>query len=59
MLKNLESVFTGAYLNHSEKPSKLKESISQGTKLRRKTSNDFLKKKKKKRLSTLSCLEND
>ena len=57
MLKNLESVFTGAYLNHSDKPSKLKESISQGTKLRRKTSDDF--PKKKKRLLTLSCLENN
>ena len=46
VLKNLELVFAGVYLNYSDKPSKLKESISQRTKLRRKTSDDFPKKTK-------------
>ena len=33
-LKNLESVFTGIYLNYSDKPTESEESIAERTKLR-------------------------
>ena len=34
VLKNLVSVFTGVYLNYSDKPSESEESIAERTKLR-------------------------
>ena len=49
VLKNLKSVFTGVYLNYSNKPSESEESIAERTKLRRKRSDDIAKKKKNDR----------
>ena len=46
ILNNLESVFTGVYLNYSDKPSKSEESITERTKLRRQTSYEIAKKEK-------------
>ena len=46
VLKNLESVFTGVYLNYSDKPSESEESIVERTKLRRQRSNEIAKKEK-------------
>ena len=44
VLKNLESVFTGVYLNYSNKPSESEESISERTRLRRQRSDEIAKK---------------
>ena len=44
VLKNLESVFTGVYLNYFDKPSELEESITERTKLRRQGSDEIAKK---------------
>ena len=46
VLNNLESVFTCVYLNYSNKPSELEESIAKRTKLRRQRSNEIAKKEK-------------
>ena len=53
VLKTLESVFTGVYLNYFNKPSELEESIAERKKLRRQRSDEIAKKEK-----TLNCLEN-
>ena len=45
VLKNLKSVFTGVYLNHSDKLSESEESIAERTKLRRQRSDKIAKKK--------------
>ena len=42
--KNLESVFTGAYLNYSYKPSESEESIAERRKLRIQRSDEIAKK---------------
>ena len=59
ILKNFESVFTGVYLNYSDKPSEseLEESIAERTKLRRQRSEEIAKKEKMISLE-LNCLEN-
>ena len=59
ILKNFESVFTGVYLNYSDKPSEseLEESIAERTKLRRQRSDEIAKKEKMISLE-LNCLEN-
>ena len=44
VLKNLESVFTGVYLNYSDKPSESEESIAERTKLRRQRSDEIAEK---------------
>ena len=46
VLKNLESVFTGVYLNYSDKPSESEESIAERTKLRRQRFDEIAKKEK-------------
>ena len=46
VLKNLESVFTGVYLNYSDKPSESEESIAERTKLRRQRSDEIAEKEK-------------
>ena len=46
VLKNLKSVFTGVYLNYSNKPSESEESIAERTKLRRQRSDEIAKKEK-------------
>ena len=43
-LKNLESDFTGVYLNYFGKPSELEKSMAERTKLRRQRSNEIAKK---------------
>ena len=45
VLKTLESVFTGAYLNYSSKPSESGKSITERTKLRTQRSDKIAKKK--------------
>ena len=45
VLKNLESVFTGIYLNYSDKPSESEEIITERTKLRIQRSDEIAKKK--------------
>ena len=47
VFKNLESVFTGVYLNYSDKPSESEESIAERTKLRRQRSDEIAKKENK------------
>ena len=44
VLKNLESVFTGVYLNYSDKPSESEESIAEKTKLGRQRSDEIAEK---------------
>ena len=44
VLKNLESVFTGVYLNYSNKFSESEETIAERTKLRRQKSDEIAKK---------------
>ena len=44
VLKNLESAFTGIYLNYSDKPSESEESIAERTKLRTQRSDEIAKK---------------
>ena len=44
VLKSLESVFTGVYLNYSDKPSESEESIAERTKLRRQRSDKIAEK---------------
>ena len=46
VLKNLESVFTGLYLNYSDKSSESEESIAEITKLRRQRSDENAKKER-------------
>ena len=46
VLKNLESVFTGVYLNCSDKSSESEESITERTKLRRQRSDEISEKEK-------------
>ena len=46
VLNNLESVFTGVYLNYFDKPSESEESIAERTKLRRQRSDEIAKKEK-------------
>ena len=46
VLKNLQSVFTGVYLNYSDKPPESEESIAERTKLRRQRSDETAKKEK-------------
>ena len=46
VFKNLESVFTGVYLNYSDKPSESEESIAERTKLRRQRSDEIAEKEK-------------
>ena len=45
VLKKLESVFTGVYLNYSDKPSESDESIAEITKLKRQRSDEIAQKK--------------
>ena len=44
VLKNLESVFKGVYLNYFDKPSESEESIAERTKLRIQRSDEIAKK---------------
>ena len=44
VLKNLEPVFTGVYLNYSNKSSESQESIAERTKLRRQRSDQIAEK---------------
>ena len=44
VLKNLQSVFTGVYLNYSNKPPESKESIAERTKVRVQRSDETAKK---------------
>ena len=44
VLRNLELVFAGVYLNHSDKPSESEESIAERTRLRRQRSDETAKK---------------
>ena len=44
VLKNLKSVFTGVYLNYSDKPSESEESIAERTKLKKQRSDEIAKK---------------
>ena len=46
VLKNLESVFNGVYLNFSDKPSESEEIIAKRTKLRRQKSDEIAEKEK-------------
>ena len=46
VLKNLESVFKGVYLNYFDKPSESEESIAERTKLRRQRSDEIAEKEK-------------
>ena len=46
VLKNLESVFIGVYLNYSDKPLESEESIAERTKLRRQRSDEIAEKEK-------------
>ena len=44
VFKNLESVFSGVYLNYSDNSSESEESIAERTKLRRQRSDEIAKK---------------
>ena len=44
VLKNLDLVCTGVYVNYSDKPSESEESITERTKLRRQRSDEITKK---------------
>ena len=57
VLKNLELLFTGVYLNYSDKPSESEESIAERTKLRKQRSDKIASKEKMISLE-LNCLEN-
>ena len=46
VLRNLELVFTGVYLNHSDKPSESEESIAKRTKFRKQRSDETAEKEK-------------
>ena len=55
VLNNVESVFTGVYLNYSDKSSESEESIAERTKVRRQRFDEIAKKEK---MIDLNCLEN-
>ena len=44
LLKNLESVFTGVYINYPDKPSESEESIAERTKLKKQRPDEIPKK---------------
>ena len=54
VLKNLQSVFTGVYLNYSNKPQESKESIAERTKVRVQRSDETAKKENWEYLEYLS-----
>ena len=54
VLKNLQSVFTGVYLNYSNKPPESKESIAERTKVRVQRSDETAKKENWEYLEYLS-----